>query len=410
MTESKRKIVCIAVLLCLCLITAVPVALCAYASAPAISDEDFNIVTSIIHTIATEENVDLSDAEYTVNDVYFSNEQRAGYVVDFATASINGYSVFFKIDGSFTLVEISFDRSSPYLDKQGLFVYPSLGYYFIKTDGKYYDAETMEQLVDYKPTDEPTFYAACSNKNESEFVPKEITYTRSIAEIDEISDFYFEYSVRDSISHKVNANNCSNVAGVVALNYWNKYYNNDLLKLSAEELLNNNISVQKVKSAAGVYMDIFYDYMNTNWFFGTGGTLPKDCYKGFERLIAEKGYKTERIQCNKYYEMQENIQKGYPVFITSKDYYFTTGATGTVLPEVQPEKGNYTSTFYYNRHHGISSAHTFIGYGYHLYNFIVNNAIEFGRFVKVADGWGTTCYFNYDLSKVTDAVAIRVYK
>lgn len=34
-------------------------------------------------------------------------------------------------------------------------MYPSLGYYFIKTDGKYYDAETMEQLVDYKPTAEP---------------------------------------------------------------------------------------------------------------------------------------------------------------------------------------------------------------------------------------------------------------
>ena len=410
MSLTKVKLIFIIILLCFCLSAVLPVALCVYAFGTVITDSEFDTVTSMIEVMSTDENIDVTEAVYIVNDVYYSNEQWAGYVVDFSTSSLNGYAIFFKTDESFVLVEASFDHSSAYVGKKGMFVYPSLGYYFVKTDGKYYDAETMEEIIDYIPTEEPAFYAACSNKNDREIVTKKITYTKSVAKIYTLDDFYFNYRNKDSIIHALDSNNCSNVAGVIALNYWNKIYGNDLLKLTADELHEGNISTRGDKCAAGRYMDIFYDYMKTNWFFGTGGTLPSNFYGGFEKLIAEKVYKTQRIKYKEYSQICENISNGYPVFITSKDYYFTTGATHTELPEVQPTNGNYTSSFIYERRHGLRSAHTFIGYGYQCYNFTVNKAIEFGLFVKVADGWGTTCYFNYDLSNITDAVAIVVYK
>lgn len=80
------------------------------------------------------------------------------------------------------------------------------------------------------------------------------------------------------------------------------------------------------------------------------------------------------------------------------------------MPDAQLYEGDYSSTVAYLRYHGVSSSHTFIGYGYTYFHFHTKDTVTISKFIKVADGWWNTCYFNYDLSKITDAVAIKVFK
>lgn len=405
MRKSTRVGMLATVCAALLVIACAPLA--AFAKTESVLTDDLNIAKSIILQTAETEEIAMDNADYIVKDVYYSNEQWAGYIIDFTANGLNGYAIFFKMEGNLTLVEVSFQHSSAYINMEGQFIYPSLGYYYTKINGRYYDAETMEE-VDFKPTAEPTFYAACGSKGKQDFIEKKIQYNKSLSRENEIENFCYAYYSEGTGKD----DNCANVAGVVALNYWNKYYNNQLLNLSGSSLSNGNIAyIWGDKDCAAVeYMNIFYSYMKTNWFFGTGGTLPSNCYKGFEKLIAEKGYKTTRIGCKQYSEMRECIDNGIPIFITSKDYYFTAGSNMRTLPSQEVNEGDYSNTFYYWRHYGVGAEHTFIGYGYKYYNYYVNGSIQMSAFVKVADGGFDTCYFNYSLSNVMDAVGIKVYK
>lgn len=404
---KKSTKICMLATVCAALLVLACAPLAAFAKTESVLIDDLNIAKSIILQTAEAEEIAMDNADYIVKDVYYSNEQWAGYVIDFTANDLNGYAIFFKMEGNLTLVEVSFQRSSAYINREGQFIYPSLGYYYTKINGRYYDAETMEE-VDFKPTAEPTFYAACSNGGKSELISKEMKYNKLLTQYNELNDFYYDYCSNGT----GNSNCCSNVAGVVALNYWNKKFNNDLLNLPLSSLKNDNILYKYGDSncPAVQYMRIFYNYMNTNWFFGTGGTLPNNCYKGFEKLIAEKGYKTTRTACKQYTEMRNCIDNGIPIFITSKDYYFTTGKYTRTLPEENTVSGNYSDTIHYTRYYGVGSEHTFIGYGYQYINFYYAGNVQISLFIKVADGWGDTCYFNYDLSNVMDAVGIKVYK
>ncbi len=364
-----------------------------------VSESAFLEMQSMIECTASEENVDLLGAEYIVDEVFYSNEQWAGYVIDFSADSIYGYAIFFYMDENYKLVEISFNEASAFYGKDGMFICPSLGYYIIKKGNNYYDAETMTVLTDYKPAEFPIYSAACGTGKREDYV-KNI----------ECKDFYsLSYEIKDfscAYSSTVNTHeyNCANVAGVIMLNYWNKYYNNQLLKIDRDSLypngdMNGNTSV--------IYGNIFYDYMNTNWFFGVGGTIPTDGYKGFEKLIKEKGYKVERKTGLSYYEMRQSIDAGIPVFITCSTYYFAD-----TLPDDQPDKktlGYYNFTVNYIRHYG--SAHTFVGFGYRYFNYHnKSDQLYYELFLKVADGDGAAKYFNFDMSKIKSSASIRVYK
>lgn len=401
MRKSTR--VCMLATMCAVLLVLACAPLAAFAKTESVLADDLSIAKSIILQTAEAEEIAIDNADYIVKDVYYSNEQWAGYVIDFTANGLNGYAIFFKMEGNLTLVEVSFQHSSAYINREGQFIYPSLGYYYTKINGRYYDAETMEE-VDFKPTAEPTFYAACG-KSDFDIVNKTTKYIRSYKVSNDLSDFYSYY--HDGLGS--GKNNCANVAGVIALNYWNKYFNNDLLKLSSDKRDNKgNIDWQDANKTAGHYMSVFYDYMKTNWFLGTGGTLPNNCYNGFERLIKENGYKVDRKTDLTYAEMRDKIDAGIPIFITSKDYYFTTLSN---LPAVQDEEGNYETTITYEHHKGLGGAHTFVGFGYvTMHYYITSGTVSMSSFLHVADGWGGSRYFNVGLSKITSSAAIGVYK
>ncbi len=400
---GKSKKLCVLCSVCAVLLIFICAPLAAFAQGKPVVNGDLRIAENIITQMAETEKLSMDNADYIVNDVYYSNEQWAGYVIDFTVDELNGYAIFFKMENNLTLVEVSFQRPSAYINREGQFIYPSLGYYYTKINGRYYDAETMVE-VHFEPTDEPTFFAACG-KSDFDIVNKTTKYIRSYQLSNDLSDFYCFY--HDGMGS--GKNNCANVAGLIALNYWNKYFKNDLLKLSSDRLDGNgNINWQDANKTASHYMSVFYNYMNTNWFLGTGGTLPNNCYNGFERLIKENGYKVERKTDLTYTEMRDKIDAGIPIFITSKDYYFTSSRT---LPAIQDKEGNYETTITYEHHKGLGSAHTFVGFGYvSLSYYITSGTVSVSTFIHVADGWGASRYFNVGLSKITSSAAIGVYK
>ncbi len=91
-------------------------------------------VRSYVEQIAEYEGRSLDGAQYTYNDLYYDNNERAGYVVDFSADGKDGYAIFFMIEGEPTLAEINFDACSPYSGRAGKYLYPSFGTYAVKDD------------------------------------------------------------------------------------------------------------------------------------------------------------------------------------------------------------------------------------------------------------------------------------
>ena len=203
-------------------------------------------------------------------------------------------------------------------------------------------------------------------------------------------------------------NICANVAGVIAINYWNKLYGNNLLNLSYEEV---DDKLNMDTDTAKAYIRKFYKYMNTNWILGQwGGSLPWNVYGGFENFIKDinKGFKTKRTELSNYSEIKSFISKNVPVFIVSDDYYFTYYPEMT-LPNVSAVKGNNIVTFDYSHTWGLVNAHSFVGFGYAEYDLYDSNGnCNKLEFVRVADGWYYSRYFNVKLSRMLSAAAIEV--
>lgn len=403
-TFSIVLLVCLAFTVCVYFIIPSTASADSYLSS---ADEEW--LKTMTYEIAEEEGYTIDPASFVISEVYYANETFAGYVLDFDIECSSGYIIFFKYDATFKLIEFGFENHSPYYGKKGLYIYPSLGYYFIKQNNCYFDAETLNP-VDYEPSVDDLFFAA-NNSDDKKGVP----HTRNV-------DYYYGYFSGGDVSCIANfvcgyatfnmgdeyTNNCACVAGVIVLDYWNKFYNNDLLKLR-DIALDNDGHLEI--NAAIKHMKILYDYMDTNWFFGTGGTLPNSCYNGFERLIKENGYKVSRTTNLSYEKMVENIDNGIPIFIFSRDYYFTTGTYNKTLPDAYAGWADKTLTIEYEHTWGINNAHTFVGYGYASYSLYDKNHKNFHeRFIRIADCWGESRYFNYDISNVHSSAAIRVYK
>ena len=341
------------------------------------------------------------------------NEEWGGYVIEFTADEQEGYAIFFSINGTLKLIEINFNAFSPFYGKAGMKIYPALGYYYLKIDGSYYNASTMNLDNDYAKTQTPEFYATCGNKSnvsETRTIQYNYGYYYSYA----IPNFYYHYTT-DLTGQN---NNCANAAGLILLNYWNKKFNNDLLKLPNDQLdAQNNIS----ESKGTEIMRIFYEYMGTNWFFGNGGTLPSDCYFGFEEYVIEHGYNATTRVGILYDEIISYIKNGLPVLITSTDYYFTDSPYHTENPNgslsalpsptPRPMPGSSSLTINYKRWSGIINAHMFVAYGYAYYSLFDSNNQNFKeQLLRVADGWNGTRYFNYTASSLFDTAVITVSK
>ena len=363
---------------------------------PLTIEEETQLFTAI-YTLGSQEDRFFTIQNYAVEDIHFSDESWAGYIIEFTTSQENGYAIFFYIENNYHLIELRFGTFSPYFGKDGMYIYPAIGYYIIKQNGQYYNAENMGAFT-FTATEDPIFYAACGGDYR-------VPYTRTIpfrySGLYEyaIPDFHCNYST--SLTSNTNPNNCANAAGVIMLNYWNKKYDNNILNLDASEMINGNMN----DSAAIQYMNIFYDYMNTNWIFGTGGTLPDDCYNGFKRLIEEKG-RTISIEKNLNFDnMMSQLSSGRPIFITSTDYYFTQ-STSSPLP-VPVDNTSLTINYYH--YSGLANAHTFVAYGYSYYHLqFEDGSVQREELLKIADGWGNSRYFNYTISGVYSNAAVVV--
>ncbi len=345
---------------------------------------------------------DISHIDFVYNELYSEYGAEYGYVLDFSYAYGNGHAIISTADGSESIAEMDLENSSPYLGKDGKYIYASFDNYFV--------AQSDGDIVKLEANDGASGISApMRNKDKKEGVaaPQDYNYSKGYLDKSEIYNFYFKYAA-ELVDKK---NNCANAAGVIALNYWNTFHGNNLLNLEVSELINNTYNMNDV--AAKRYMNIFYDYMNTNWIFGTGGTLPADVYKGFKKIITDYNYVARQSSVNSFDEIKNQINLGVPVFITSKDYYFTNCYdiyfTAVPLPKVNSVLGNYNFTIKHYRWYGLENSHTFVGYGYAEYTLYDKDGNESKiQFVKIADGWGCERYFNYSISNKMSMAAIKV--
>ena len=364
---------------------------------------DSNSIETFVSS-AVDENI--ATISFTYNDLCSIYDENYGYVLDFSYSRGNGFVIVTEVDGLEKIVEMDLAHSSPYSGKDGKYIYVSFDRYFIE----YADGRTVRVAVNGDEYDAIPSTGPLKNKDKSWIAaPKSYNYAQGLLFEKEIPNFYYEYSTSFCPD---NDNNCANAAGVIALNYWNSYHYNALLKLSSSNLISGyNMNVATATS----YMDKFYKYMNTNFILGLwGGTTPSNCYKGFMNLISENGYVARKETVSSFNDIKYQINRGVPVFITSQDYYFTqcyTNNTAVPLPKVYSTQGNYSFTIDYYRTHGIENSHTFVGFGFAEYTLYDSNGYDTKiHLVKIADGWGGERYFNYDLSDTTQwgMAAIRV--
>ena len=123
---GKSKKLCVLCSVCAVLLVFICAPLAAFAQSKSVVNEDLRIAENIITQMAETEKLSMNNADYIVKDVYYSNEQWAGYVIDFTVDKLNGYAIFFKMENNLTLVEVSFQRPSAYINREGQFIYPSL--------------------------------------------------------------------------------------------------------------------------------------------------------------------------------------------------------------------------------------------------------------------------------------------
>ncbi len=408
MTKNKKSFaIIISLIICICFALLLPFSAKTIAGQAddkkSLTDLQHNQIQSIIFEVAEREGYEFEELKYSEENIYYANETWAGYLVDFLAYENNGYLILFDVNGQLQTIELVFDKVSPYYGKPGKYIYPSIDNYIIKYEGNYYNASTWIP-VDYTPENKDFFYAACNNNKTGILVKRELKYNYADDYYYDIPKFYYRYDANLT----THSNNCANAAGLILLNYWNKKYKNDLLKLDQSVLdIDGNISTNGSYDPRVEYMGIFYDYMKTNWIFGTGGTLPNNGYDGFERLIKEKGYRVNRYTSLNYSQMRVKIAEGIPILFTSTDYYFTTAST---IPKPKSGTGNFTLTIDYERSYGIENGHTFVGYGYTFYTLIdANGKNNLEELFKVADGWGGTRYFNVTVSKIYSYAAIDVF-
>lgn len=373
-------------------------------TSPLNETEEQQILTAI-YTLSAQEDHSIAINQYTVEDIYYSDESWAGYIIEFITAQENGYAIFFYIENSYHLIELRFGTFSPYFGKEGMYIYPAIDSYIVKIEEQYYDAETLLPFA-FTATDEPIFYAARSPIYGDHFTPhtRTIPFAKSGLYEYTIPDFYDNYST--SLTSASHPNNCANAAGVIMLNYWNKKSNNKLLNLTTTQLTSND---NMTSTAAIEYMNIFYEYMNTNWILGSGGTLPTNCYNGFQRLIEEKGAIIDIVKEISYEEMMSQLKSGRPLFITSVDYYLTDDTTKENVSSLPIPTDGTSLTIDYIHSSGYAYGHTVVGYGYAYYQLqLADGTVQREQFIKVADGWGDSRYFNYTISTVYSSAAVFV--
>jgi|GEM_PF-3759020 len=382
-----------------------------------------------ISKIASLEEIEIRNFEFSYKDVYSINNKWVGYVIDFNYDNGFGYAIFYKIDQKMILIELFFDHNSPYYNIKGIPIYFSLGQYFIKRNNSIYKIDDLKNKLNFDDySNQNVFYGANGNKEKNN-VSGEIKFEYNWGTIkkDEISNFHVKYATWDADNENIYKNNCANAAGVIMLNHWNKKYNNDLLKINYSNLENGNMN----KIDAGNYMRDFYDYMDTNWIFGTGGTLPHNLYGGFERLIKEKGYKVKRKTNLNYDQMKNSIKEEIPVFIVSTDYYLSKYLPNAYYNSYYYDS-NYELIIDYNRTRGLTNSHVLTAYGFFEYSLSKKMTrkiwsptwlnpfrhvdehyweTHYEKFLKVADGGdGSSCYYNYSRSTTFSNAAINVYK
>ncbi len=382
-----------------------------------VSPQDEVVIKSLLLQLAQDEGYHAENLEYEPFDVYYPDETWAGCDIEFNIEDTVGYGIFFKIDGMMTMVEISFESHSPFFGKEGMYIYPKLDTYYIKTAEGYFDAKTDEVLTDYDPSE---YIGAKGGSANGETVTKTYNYTFGRLYTYEIPGFWGY--IHSAQGHK---NDCANVAGVTMLNYWNHYYDNDLLK---ETRLNGYGDLNG--DAAVYYMNVFYDYMYTNLLFNTGTTF-SGLQNGFKRLIREKGYQCQMIDFkNSTYENNVNALKlGMPFFVQSSDYYFTANYDLKKFAETDEEKKDqynrylqqdgrtpHTFSIEHRHYNTIEMIHVFVIFGYGYYDITAHPTPAVStkyqiKFYKIFDGWDSTPrYFNIDESVVNNICSVKVYK
>lgn len=371
-----------------------------------ISEINQEYVSSPIETFvssAVDEPIETID--FTYNDLYSINNEIYGYVLDYSCSRGDGFLIVSEIEDSETIIEMDLSHSSPYSGKDGKYIYVSFDKYYIE----YSNGKTVRLALDGEEFDaNPSTGPLKSSLKQGIPHTETNSYTMGLLFEKEIPNFYYKYTT--SLSAK--SNNCANAAGVIALNFWNNYHANGLLKLSSSQLISGSYNMNN--PTATQYMDTFYSYMKTNKFWGYGGTLPSDCFDGFTKMITENGYVARKDTVTTFEDIKYQINRGVPVFIVSQDYYFTyrySDRSAIPLPTVSSTQGDYTLTIDYTETYGLVNAHTFVGFGFAEYTLYDSNGYDTKiHLVKIADGWNGERYFNFDISDTTSLgmAAIRV--
>ena len=351
-----------------------------------------------------EMNFGIHTFNHTLEEVLLGNESHFGYVVDFNfNNNEKGYFIYSDLYNQPIILEIDLETSSLFSAVDGVNIYPSLGRYFFKVNNKYYDALNFNE-VSKNNFNSDKFYASLGNLEGSE-TTIDIPYKYGTAQIYEIEgEMYYQYKA-SSANKK---NNCANAAGVIMLNYRNNRYNNDILKLSNNEKI---VGTQNMNTATAIkYMNIFYEYMSTN--LGTDnifGTLPMNASSGFERLIKECGYSHTTQNISSWNDIKKALDNDKTLLITSFDYTFTTGGTLT-MPSYSDEDEIHM-IINAKRRNKLETAHTFVGYGYFVYNMVgVDGSKWDEHFIRIADGWGNKRYYYWLGSTTYRIYSYDIYK
>lgn len=173
--------------------------------------------------------MDISDfVSYSREPLYDSALEQNGWQYEFSAGEINGYALMtlIEVNGQqlYEMEELKYSQISPFADCNGVPVYITHKKYIEYSGNRYVDLTTGEEIS--SESIEYYSYMGFRYSNSSDIfsdyynIDQTITYARKTTE---------EYSIQydlPSYQGQSGQSNCANIAGAVAIGYYDRFYEN----------------------------------------------------------------------------------------------------------------------------------------------------------------------------------------
>lgn len=386
-TKQKKKLVVIAILVALLLVSSVT----SVAFAQPVGNDDFDIVfwetTKELYVAQTDE-IRLTANKEVLLDM---NLAPLGYVYDFSANGEKGFAIIISIDNIITVTEFAMGQN-PYADVTDNRVYASYLVYLRENNGDYYIVGSNNKLS------EAAVAALSQNAYKGTGA---ITYSQEYVYFTSKDVNRKNLALRHPYVSEVGglSNACAPIAGANLIQYWDRFHENLIPNFTSYSIVYNQCVYKGPDSTVQNMTRQVYADMQTN--VTAAGTTETQFKNGLQTYCARQGYGTVTYntcmsgRTFNYDLAKQRIDAGQPLAIFVDTF--------TVAEVGESTNGQYD---FIDRMIG-DGCHVMAGFGYKEVSYVLTDGTHrTDHYLAVAAGFSKydTSYFNVYLNTQIDDV------